>query len=333
MGAAWLACAQLPRTGVGKDFMYPEYWPLTTGVARKKSVVTAKEYQLLTNNLAALTQARIDFYNKDGTNLEWSATAHQAVVDLTARQVSGDEKAFFRTADGRLFVSGTGFLWQPTNGLLILSNNTFTWMELSTNTSLKNSTNKMKPLLAVTLLATARLSAAEMEIPPARPGLTIKAGINILNLNSNEVLYSNNVLVTYPPRRTNDPVTYLRCDWATGKLGTNRQPEEIIAHGRVALDSGDKHARGNYAIYTATNEWFTLVGPFDPADTNRPLPYVILPEGTQEGTAIIYDRRNGRLRTLDAITHINAEALKSVTSTNRSSTNVADRPKNPPPLK
>ena len=191
----------------------------------------------------------------------------------------------------------------------------------------------IRPLLAVTLLATARLSAAEMEIPPARPGLTIKAGLNILNLKSNEVLYSNNVLVTYPPRRTNDPVTYLRCDWATGKLGTNRQPEEIIAHGRVALDSGDKHARGNYAIYTATNEWFTLVGPFDPADTNRPLPYVILPEGTQEGTAIIYDRRNGRLRTLDAITHINAEALKSVTSTNRSSTNVADRPKNPPPTK
>ena len=172
VGAAWLACAQLPRTGVGKDFMYPDYWPLTSGVARLKSVVRAGEYQLLTNNLAALTQARIDFYKPDGTNLEWSATAHEAVVDINSRQVSGDEKVFFRTFDDRLFVTGTGFLWQQTNGLLILYSNTFTWMELRTNTTSKSSTNKMKPLLAVTLLATARLSAAEMEIPPARPGLT-----------------------------------------------------------------------------------------------------------------------------------------------------------------
>ncbi len=333
VGAAWLACAQIPRAGVGKDFMYPEYWPLTTGVARKKSVVRAEEYQLLTNNLAALTHARIDFYKTDGTNLEWSATAHEATVDINSRQVSGDEKVFFRTADDRLFVTGTGFLWQQTNSLLILSNNTFTWMEIRTNTPSKNSTNKMKPLLAVTLLATARLSAAEMELPPARPGLTITAGVNILNLKSNEVLYSNNVVITYPPRRTNDPVTYLRCDWATGKLGTNRQPEEIVAHGRVALDSGDRHARGNYAIFTATNDTLALVGPYDPADASRPLPYVYGPEGTNEGSAIIYERRIDRIRTLDAITHINAEALKAVSSTNRSSTNVADQPKNPPLLK
>ena len=331
--AAWLACAQIPRTGVGKDFMYPDYWPHTTGVARKKSVIRADEYQLLTNNLAALTGARIDFYKQDGTNLEWSATAHEAEVDINSRQVRGDEKVFFRTADDRLFVTGTGFLWQQTNGLLILYSNTFTWMEIRTNTPSKSSTNKMKPLLAVTLLATARLSAAEMEIPPARPGLIIRAGLNILNLKSNEVLYSNNVLVTYPPRRTNDPITYLRCDWATGKLGTNRQPEEIAAHGRVALDSGDKHARGNYALYTATDEMLSLVGAFDPANASRPLPYVYGPEGTNEGSAIIYERRTGRIRTLDAITHINAEALKSVSSTNRSSTNVADQPKNSSPLK
>jgi hypothetical protein len=311
--------------------MYPDYWPLTNGVARKKSVVTAKEYQLLTNNLAALTQARIDFYKKDGTNLEWSATAHEAEVNLNSRQVSGDEKVFFRTADDRLFVTGTGFLLLQSNSVLILRSNTFTWMELRTNTPSKNSTNKMKPLLAVTLLATARLTAAEMEIPPARPGLIIRAPINILNLKSNEVLYSNGVVIIYPPRRTNDPVTYLRCDWATGKLGTNRQPEEIVAHGHVALDSGDKHARGNYAIYT--NDVIALVGPFDLADKSRPLPYIYGPEGTNEGSAIIYDRKIPRLTTIEAITSINAEALKSVSSTNRSSTNVADQPKNPPPTK
>jgi hypothetical protein len=333
VGAACLVCAQIPRTGVGKDFMYPEYWPLTSGVARKKSVVTAKEYQLMTNNLAALTQARIDAYKPDGTNLEWSATAHEAVVDINSRQVSGDEQVFFRTADDRLFVTGTGFLWQQSNSVLTLYSNTFTWAEIRTNAPSKKSTNNMKSLLAVSLLVTARLTAAEMEIPPTRPGLTIQAGINILNLKSNEVLYSNSVLVTYPPRRTNDPVTYLRCDWLTGKRGTNGQLEEIVANGRVAVDSGDRHARGNYAIYTGTNEMLSLVGPFDPADKGRPLPYIYGPEGTNEGSAIIYDRKTGLMTTIEAITSVNAEALKSVSSTNRSSTNVADKPKNPPPTK
>lgn len=335
VGAAWLACAQLPRTGVGKNFMYPEYWPLTNGVARKKSVITADEYQLITNNLATLVRARIDAYQPDGTNLEWSATAREALVDINAnaRQVSGHDKVFFRTADDRLFVTGTGFLWQQSNSVLILYSNTFTWAEIRTNTLSKKSTNNMKSLLAVSLVATARLTAAEMEIPPARPGLTIRADINILNLKSNEVLYSNNVLVTYPPKKTNDPITYLRCVWLTGKRGTNGQLEEIVAHERVALDSGDRHARGNYAIYTATNEMLSLVGAFDPADTNRPLPYIILPEGIQQGTAIIYDRKTELLTTLDSITDLRPETLKSVSSTNRSSTNVADKPKNPPPTK
>jgi hypothetical protein len=333
VGAAWLVCAQLPRTGVGKNFMYPEYWPLTSGVARKKSVVTAEEYQLLTNNLAALTRARIDAYKPDGTNLEWSATAHEAMVDINSRQVSGNEKVFFRTADDRLFVTGTGFLWQQSNGVLTLYSNTFTWAEIRTNASSRKSTNNMKSLLAISLVATARLTAAEMEIPPTRPGLTIQAGINILNLKSNEVLYSNNVLVTYPPKRTNDPITYLRCEWLTGKRGTNGQLEEIVAHERVALDSGNRHARGNYAIYTATNEMLSLIGAFDPSDAAHPLPYIYTPEGTNQGKAIIYDRRRELLTTIEAITDIRTEALKSIAPTNSSSTNAADKPKNPPPTK
>ena len=257
-------------------------------------------------------------------------------MDLGSHQVSGDKKVFFRTADDRLFVTGTGFLWQQSNSVLILSNKTFTWTEIRTNAPSKKSTNNMKSLLAVSLVATARLTAAEMEIPPARPGLTITAGINILNLNKSndmQVLYSNNVLVTYPPKKTNDPVTYLRCVWLTGRRGTNGQLEEIIAHERVALDSGERHARGNYAVYTATNEMLSLVGAFDPADTARPLPYIYTPEGTNQGKAIIYDRKRELITTLEAITDLRPETLKSVSPTSSGATNVADKPKNPPPAK
>jgi hypothetical protein len=339
LAAAWVASAQLTRSGRGRDFMYPEFYPLTSGVARKKSVVRAEEYEVFpTNNMAALWNARIEFFGPDGTNLEWTALAREAVVDLNTREVSGTNRVFFRTADDRLFVTGEGFLWQQSNSVLILSNKTFTWTETRTITG---RTNKMKTLMAASLIATARLTAAELELPPSRPGLTITAAVNILNLKSNQVhvLYSNNVLVTYPPVKTNDPITYLRCDWLTGRRGTNGQIEEIVAHGLVALDRGDEHARGNYAIYTATNEMLALVGMFDPGDTNHPRPYLYSPQGTNSGDYIIYDRRQNTLTTYGAVTEVPANMLRTFSSTNAASTNkaratnAADRPKAAPPPK
>jgi lipopolysaccharide export system protein LptA len=340
--SAGILAAQITRTGVGKNFMFPDYYPATNGVARKKSVVTGTEYRLVTNNIIALTRPRMEFFRPDGSNLQWTAIAREAVVDINTREVGGSSNAFFRTSDDAFFMTGMGFLWQQSNSVLIISNNSFAWIDIRTNAPAKN--NKMKPLLAVSLLATARLSAAEMELPPTRPGLTITSMVSVLNLKSNDVLFSNNVLVAYPPAKTNEPMAYLRCDWLTAKRGTNNQIEEIVAHGRVAIDKGEQHGRGNYAIYTASNELTALVGMYDPADTNNPRPYLYASYFTNgaevlkwknEGDAIIYDRRTGELKTQGGRVHVPGESLQSFSSPLGTSTNKprsdADRPKTNPP--
>lgn len=330
----WLAHAQNNQLGVGKDFTFPDYYPSTNGAVRLRSVITGKEYRFLSNNvLIALTHPRIEFFREDGTTLEWSAIAPQATVDIDTREVRGNTNMFFRTADNRLFLSGVGFLWQQSNSVLILSNKTFTWIDTEklTNSSSKRSASKMKTLVAVSLVATARLTAAEMEIPPVRPGLTIRADINVMMLKSNIVIFSNNVVVIDPPSKPGEAPMILKCVWLTGRRDDAGRIQEIEAHERVAIDQGTVHARGNYAIYTATNELMALVGAFDPGDTNNPFPYIYTSQNTNSasaitnsGDAIIYDRVRSTLTTMGgARTIVPGATLKSASPTNapRSATN------------
>lgn len=307
VAAIWIARAQ-NQLGVGKDFTFPDYYPSTNGLVRLRSIITGKEYRFLSNNvLIALTQPRIKSYREDGKTLEWSAIARDATVDINTREVRGTTNLFFRTADDTLFLSGVGFLWQQSNSVLILSNKTFTWIDTQrmTNTSSKNRMNKMKMLAAATLVATSELTAAEMEIPPARPGLTITADINILMLKSNIVIFSNNVVVIDPPAKPGDAPMILKCVWLTGRRDAFGKIEEIEAHERVEIDHGTVHARGNYARYSATNELIALVGMFDPKDVNNTNAYLYtvtdtnsFAATTNSGDAIIYDRARNMLSTL-----------------------------------
>ncbi|HEY0549344.1 MAG TPA: LptA/OstA family protein [Verrucomicrobiae bacterium] len=335
----WLAHAQNNQLGVGKDFTFPDYYPSTNGAVRLRSVITGKEYRFLSNNVhIALTHPRIEFYREDSVTLEWSAIGREATVDINTREVRGHTNMFFRTADDRLFLSGVGFLWQQSNSVLILSNKTFTWIDTQklTNSSSKRSASKMKTLVAVSLVATAKLTAAEMEIPPARPGLTINAESSILMLKSNIVIYSNNVVVVDPPSKPGDDPMILKCVWLTGRRDTNGGIQEIEAHGKVSIDKGTIHARANYAIYTATNELMAMVGAYDLSNTNWPKPYVFTSAGpkssfvvTNSGEAIIYDRIRDELRTVNAETIVPGATLKSAAPTN-APVSPANRPlKNP----
>jgi len=152
----------------------------------------------------------------------------------------------------------------------------------------------MKFFLAL-LVAAGLASAAETNQFPNRPALTIQADYSVFNLRSNVFLYTNNVRVIDPPTKLGEPPTILTCRWAVARMGPNRKLESVFAHDSVAIDQGDKQARGALAVYTATNELMTLTGPFDPNDTNNPLPFLASPQGTNYGTKIIYDRANDQL--------------------------------------
>jgi lipopolysaccharide export system protein LptA len=338
----WMAGAQNTQLGPGKNFMYPDYYPSTNGVMRKRSVVMGEEYLFLSNNtLIALTRPRIESFREDGATLEWSAIAREATVDIDTREVRGSTNMYFRTADDGFFLSGVGFLWQQGSGMLILSNKTFTWIDTRrlTNSSSRSRTNKMKTIVAATLVATSRLSAAEMEIPPARPGLTITADTSVLMLKSNIVIFSNNVVVIDPPSKPGEEPMILTCKWLTGRRDASGKIQEIEAHERVAIDQGTVHARGNYAIYTATNELMALVGAFDQADTNWPKPYIFTSQSakssmvvTNDGDAIIYDRVRDTLTTLGAArTIVPGGTLKSANPTNAPGSPTNRTPKNPSP--
>jgi hypothetical protein len=127
---AWsaLLLAQSTQFLPGKSFTAPAYYPASNGVRRLKFVLTGSEYQLVSNNLVMLQNPRLTNYTPDG-KVEWTVVSPECLYDITTREVRGNTNMIFRTADERLYISGVGFLWQQTNTMLILSNQSFTWID------------------------------------------------------------------------------------------------------------------------------------------------------------------------------------------------------------
>jgi len=331
LGAVLVARAQQSASFKGgTDFKYPvEFWPEQNGVIRKKTLVTGARYEPLSNSVVRLTSPRIERFEENGTTLSWTAISSECVLDMDEKKVNGTSKLYFRTADERLYHTGVGFLWQQTNSLLIISNKVFTWIDK------KKLTNAMVGAAAVSIVSTTRLTAAEIQTPPQRPGLTITADFNVFYLTNNSVLYSNNVLVIDPPAKTNGPPTTMTCLWLTGKRNPDGTIDEIVAHERVAIDQGDLHARGNFAVYTGTNEMTVLLGPYEKGDAQ---PYLFKTQGTNSVNAstnsadkIIYDRLSNQLYGYGNITTKVAQAtMQSVTTNSPGATNRVNKNPSPP---
>ena len=121
----------------GKNFMAPDYYPSSNGIRRLKSVVAGSEYRFVTNGIVWLLNPRLTNFAQDG-KIEWTVASPECTVNMSTREVHGNSNMTFRTADEHLFISGVGFLWQQSNSMLILSNQSFTWIDkraLTTNAS------------------------------------------------------------------------------------------------------------------------------------------------------------------------------------------------------
>jgi hypothetical protein len=110
-----------------KGFKLVDYYSSTGGLQRIKSILTGSEGELLTNGLVFLTNPRIETYREDGV-LEWVATSLDALVNREARVAVGTNLVSFRSGDTNFYQSGRGFLWQQTNSVLIVSNQSYTWI-------------------------------------------------------------------------------------------------------------------------------------------------------------------------------------------------------------
>lgn len=119
----------------GKNFLAPEYYPASNGVRRIKSIVAGSEFRLITNGIVWLQNPRLTNFAPDG-RIEWTVASPECIVNINTREVHGNTNMVFRTADEKLFISGVGFFWQHTNSVLILSNQSYTWIDkraLNTN--------------------------------------------------------------------------------------------------------------------------------------------------------------------------------------------------------
>ena len=173
----------------------------------------------------------------------------------------------------------------------------------------------MKTLWALPLLAVATVFAAETNRPPARPGLEIKASFSIFDLKNSTAYYSNNVVLTDPPAKPGDAPTILHCHELTARRSGSNKIDTIVAVGKVEIDQGDMHARGERVVYTATNEWMVLTG-------GQPMLYSS--QGTNTGDVIIYDRLVGKLFITNVTTILPGASL---TNASPASTNKTRAPK------
>jgi lipopolysaccharide transport protein LptA len=164
------------------------------------------------------------------------------------------------------------------------------------------------------------LGAAELEQPPARPGLQINADFAVLDLKTNIVFYSNNVVVVDAPAKPGDPPTTLKCHELRAKRGTNGF-EWIQADGNVEIDQGDMHARGDRAFYSGATDQIEITGG---------TPLLFSSQITNRGDVIVYDRRNERLYIRKPTTDLPSGSLNKASpfGTNSSTTN-----KSPPGAK
>jgi lipopolysaccharide export system protein LptA len=208
----------------------------------------------------------------------------------------------------------------------------------------------MKALCLCSLLAASAALAAETALTPtnepaaraqtnkalARPALEIKAPFAEFHLKENTVFYSNNtefqsnnVVVIDPPSKPGDPPTIIRCRELRAKRNAAGKLDSIVASYEVEIDQGDDHARGQQAVYTATNEVMVLTGAYPP----HPQPILFSSKGTNMGTEIVYDRARDKLFITNATTVIPSTTLSSTNSIMSNDKRRAPKPQSPTPPK
>ncbi len=115
-------------TGVerAKGFKLPVYYSTPSGTQKLKSLLTGMEGRIVTNDIIYLVNPRIEHYREEDGTLDGVATAADALVNIQTYTTWGTNWISFRDAQTNFFVCGQGFLWQQSNSVLIISNQSYT---------------------------------------------------------------------------------------------------------------------------------------------------------------------------------------------------------------
>jgi hypothetical protein len=121
------AAAQFGQLERAKGFKLVDFYSGTDGAQKKRSTLTGSEGRILTNNMIYLVHPRIEHFNEDGSLLG-VATAEDAFVNVQSHTANSTSIVAFVSGDTNLYLTGRGFVWQQSNAVLIISNQSYTWI-------------------------------------------------------------------------------------------------------------------------------------------------------------------------------------------------------------
>ena len=128
-GACWLSrgnstqdVVRLPLTLFSDNFTTSEYY---TNNTQLKSRLTGKKATPLGAERYLITQLRLELFEENGQR-QLIIEAPECVYDYRARNASSAGPLKIVLGEGRLSVTGEGFLWQQAQSSLMISNRVYT---------------------------------------------------------------------------------------------------------------------------------------------------------------------------------------------------------------
>ena len=286
--------AQQNAAGQG-DFVSTEYFE-PPHQQERKTQLSGTDAQPLAGGLLELKNLKLEMFNLDGKK-NFIAQAPECIYDAEKNSANSAGNLDLQTGDGKLRVSGDGFLWREVNQILTISNNVRT------------------TIMALATAAGVAASAAQTNInsifETPRGQTKIDSDSADFDMTAHTAIYRGHV-------RVNDPQMQMTCALLTANLPPDGgRVNHIVAETNVVINFTQNgrltHALGQKAVYDysaqngATNETVTLTGN----------PEVESVEGgaifTNHAETIIWDRINDSFRFINY--HANYQNLNS-TETN-----------------
>lgn len=116
--------AQQFPLGQFRDFSLPEYYD-APHAAQMKSLLQGEEAVPKAEGKILIKKLKLQTFREDGLG-EFVMRADDCLYDSEARSAASSGPLVMRTADGRFFTEGKGFLWREKESILIISNRVHT---------------------------------------------------------------------------------------------------------------------------------------------------------------------------------------------------------------
>jgi hypothetical protein len=119
-GAVLLRAQPVPFGGHVTDFYFPEFYP-PPNQNQVRYQLRSAEAEPQPGGLVQLKDAKLEAFQENGVRT-MTIFAADCRFDTVKRTASSAGPLRLESGDGQLRIEGTGFLWQQTNSVLIISN-------------------------------------------------------------------------------------------------------------------------------------------------------------------------------------------------------------------